>query len=195
MDDTSRSQLSETISEVASSLGVIGAFVALALGSATVLRWLQVDAPEAPYPVRAVSEPTDPAEPLPTLWLVDGFNLLHVTLLHGETREAWWRRAGRDRVVELAGRFDAQDAEVVVVFDGSQPPVVGGDTRGTRVVFAAPADDWLLAAVRAAPDPARVAVVTADRRLASRARHRGAQVVAPGIFAARCRAPDREPTS
>jgi hypothetical protein len=204
MDDASQSQfpnarVSSAVSELASSFGVIGAFVALALGSATVLRWLQVDAPEAPYPVRAVSEPTDPAAPLPSLWLVDGFNLLHVTLLHGETRQAWWRRAGRDRVVELVGRFEAADAEVVVVFDGSQPPSEDGVAQSPRVVFAAPADDWLLTAVRDAPDPARVAVVTADRRLAARARHRGAQVVAPGVFAARCRTPDpeqaRDPTS
>jgi hypothetical protein len=188
MDDGSRS----FVSEIASSAGVIGAFAALALGSATLLRWLGVEAPEAPYPVRAVSEPSDPAAP--TLWLVDGFNLLHVTLLRGESREAFWRSAGRERVVELASRFDAADAEVVVVFDGSQAPLTEA-VGGPRVVFAAPADDWLLTAVRDAPDPARVAVVTADRRLAARARHRGAQVIAPGAFAARCRAGQREPAS
>ena len=183
------------VSEIVSSLGVIGAFVALALGSAALLRWLQVEAPSDPYPAAAVSEPTDPAGPSPTLWLVDGFNLLHVTLLRGDSRNEFWRRAGRERVVELASRFDAQDAEVVVVFDGSQPLQAQLDASGPRVVFAATADDWLLAAVREAPDPARVAVVTADRRLAARARHRGAQVMAPGAFAARCRTADREPTS
>jgi predicted RNA-binding protein with PIN domain len=191
MDDGSRS----FVSEIASSAGVIGAFAALALGSATLLRWLGVEAPEAPYPVRAVSEPTDPAATQPTLWLVDGFNLLHVTLLRGESREAFWRSAGRDRVVELASRFDADDAEVVVVFDGSQAPQAEAGAGGPRVVFAATADDWLLTAVRDAPDPARVAVVTADRRLAARARHRGAQVIAPGAFAARCRVSLREPAS
>ena len=189
MDDASRS----LASEVASSVGVIGAFVALALGSAALLRWLEVEGPGDPYPARAVSEPNDPSEPI--LWLVDGFNLLHVTLLHGEPREAFWRSAGRERVVELASRFDAREAEVVVVFDGSQPPRAEADASGPRVVFAAPADDWLLGAVRDAPDPARVAVVTADRRLAARARHRGAQVIAPGAFAARCRTTQREPAS
>ena len=174
---------------------MIGAFVALALGSAAALRWFQVEAPAAPYPQQAVTEPTDPSGPLPTLWLVDGFNLLHVTLLHGESREGWWRREGRERVIELARGFDAQDAEVVVVFDGTQPPPTEADAGGPRVIFAAPADDWLLSAVRAAADPARVAVVTADRRLAARARHRGAQVVAPGLFAARCRPPGLDPTS
>lgn len=176
--------------EIASTLGVIAGFVALALGSSVGLRWLGVEAPSDPYLESTVSDTTTPAEPRPTLWLVDGFNVLHVVLLHGESREAWWQSRGRERVVELARAFDAPDAEVVVVFDGSQPPPAEetGDATGPRVIFAAPADDWVLTAVRTAPDPARVAVVTADRRLAARARHRGAQVVAPGIFAQRCRA-------
>jgi predicted RNA-binding protein with PIN domain len=176
--------------EIASTLGVIAAFVALALGSSVGMGWLGVEAPSDPYLESTVSDTTTPAEPRPTLWLVDGFNVLHVVLLHGESREAWWQSRGRERVVELARAFDAPDAEVVVVFDGSQPPPSdeAGDATGPRVIFAAPADDWLLTAVRTAPDPARVAVVTADRRLAARARHRGAQVVAPGIFAQRCRA-------
>lgn len=176
--------------EIASTLGVIAAFVALALGSSVGMGWLGVEAPSDPYLESTVSDSTTPAEPRPTLWLVDGFNVLHVVLLHGESREAWWQSRGRERVVELVRAFDAPDAEVVVVFDGSQPPPSdqAGDATGPRVIFAAPADDWLLTAVRTAPDPARVAVVTADRRLAARARHRGAQVVAPGIFAQRCRA-------
>lgn len=183
--------------EAAASLGVIAAFVALALGSATALRWLEVEAPQDPYLAGAVSDPTPPAETLPTLWLVDGFNVLHVVLLHGESRKAWWQSKGRERVVELVRAFDAADAEVVVVFDGSQPPPDGdaANAAGPRVIFAAPADDWVLTAVRAAPDPARVAVVTADRRLAARARHRGARVVAPGVFAARCRSAQTDPAT
>ena len=190
METTEQVFLREMLREVASSLGVIGAFVALALGAATALRWLGVEAPD-PYLRSTVSDDAStPADTQPTLWLVDGFNVLHVVLLHGESRKAWWQSKGRERVVELARAFDAADAEVVVVFDGSQPPPEGEpeSTAGPRVIFAAPADDWVLTAVRTAPDPARVAVVTADRRLAARARHRGAQVVAPGVFAARCRA-------
>jgi predicted RNA-binding protein with PIN domain len=189
METSERAFLREMLREVASSLGVIGAFVALALGSATALRWLEVEALPDPYLRSTVNDASTPADLQPTLWLVDGFNVLHVVLLHGESRKAWWQSKGRERVVELARAFDAADAEVVVVFDGSQPPREGepANAAGPRVIFAAPADDWVLTAVRTAPDPARVAVVTADRRLAARARHRGAQVVAPGIFAARCR--------
>ena len=180
----------ELLREIVSTLGVIGGFVALALGSSVGLRWLGVEAPSEPYLESTVNDTTTPAKPRPTLWLVDGFNVLHVVLLHGESRKAWWQSKGRERVVELVRAFDAADAEVVVVFDGSQPPPEGEpeSAAGPRVIFAAPADDWVLTAVRTAPDPARVAVVTADRRLAARARHRGAQVVAPGVFAARCRA-------
>ncbi len=180
----------DLLHELGSSLGVIAAFVALALGSSVALHWLGVEAPSSAYLESTVSDSTPPAEPRPTLWLVDGFNVLHVVLLHGESRQSWWQSRGRERVVELVRAFDAPDAEVVVVFDGSQPPPADetGDATGPRVIFAAPADDWLLTAVRSAPDPARVAVVTADRRLAARARHRGAQVVAPGTFAQRCRA-------
>ncbi len=181
--------LQDLLHEIASTLAVIAAFVALALGSSAGLRWLGVGTPSNPHLESTVSDSTTPADPRPTLWLVDGFNVLHVVLLHGESREAWWQSRGRERVVELARAFDAADAEVVVVFDGSQPPPADetGDASGPRVIFAAPADDWLLTAVRSAADPARVAVVTADRRLAARARHRGAQVVAPGAFAQRCR--------
>ncbi len=188
----------DMLRELAMSLGVIGVFVALALGSATALRWLAVEAPQDPYLRSPVSHDiTPPADPQPTLWLVDGFNVLHVVLLHGESRKAWWQSKGRERVVELVSAFDAADAEVVVVFDGSQPPAESEPVNagGPRVIFAAPADDWVLAALRTAPDPTRVAVVTADRRLAARARHRGAQIVKPGVFAARCRAAQPEPTT
>ncbi|MBS1105006.1 MAG: YacP-like domain [Deltaproteobacteria bacterium] len=183
-------RLHDLLREIGSTLGVIAAFVALALGTSVALRWLGVEAPSSAYLQSTVSDSTTPAEPRPTLWLVDGFNMLHVVLLHGESRKSWWQSRGRERVVALARAFDAPDAEVVVVFDGSQPPSADemGDAAGPRVIFAAPADDWLLTAVRSAPDPACVAVVTADRRLAARARHRGAQVVAPGTFAQRCRA-------
>jgi hypothetical protein len=60
------------------------------------------------------------------------------------------------------------------------------DAPGPHRVFAPSADDWLLARVRAAENPGRIAVVTADRRLAERARRRGARVVGPGEFLRRC---------
>jgi len=120
-------------------------------------------------------------------WLVDGFNVLHAGVLRGNDRRGWWREEMRARLLERVAAFEDGAAELWVVFDGHGP---GADAEiaslRPRVVFAPSADDWLLAAVREAADPASIVVVTADRQLADRARHRGAQVVSPRAFLARC---------
>jgi hypothetical protein len=80
---------------------------------------------------------------------------------------------------------------VWVVFDGPDarelpdPGAAGGGGARPRLVFAPSADDWLLRRARDAA-PGEVAIVTADRRLAARARSRGATVVSPREFLARC---------
>jgi predicted RNA-binding protein with PIN domain len=183
--------------EALRSLAVIGVFVGLAVGWAGAGRWMRGDgvrgdASEAPYSSSAVAP--EPKRSLrPSIWLVDGFNVLHAAVLRsGDSRSGWWKGENRDRVVELARAFDDADAEVVIVFDGSEEPTVPVE-GGPRVVFAASADDWLLATVRATPEPGRVAVVTADRRLRDRLRDRGAQVVSPSAFAARCRGAEQRP--
>jgi predicted RNA-binding protein with PIN domain len=134
-----------------------------------------------------VTDPDRPAEAAPRTWLVDGFNLLHAAVLRGRERSEWWRGPARERVVELARSFDDPESEVVVVFDGEDEAERAAPAHPS-VVFAQSADDWILAAVRRAPDPRRVVVVTADLPLADRARHRGARVMGPREFAARCRA-------
>jgi predicted RNA-binding protein with PIN domain len=120
-------------------------------------------------------------------WLVDGFNVLHAGVLRGKDRQGWWREEMRARLLQRVAAFEDGAAELWVVFDGPGP---GTDAEiaslRPRVVFATSADDWLLAAVREAADPAKVVVVTADRQLADRSRHRGAQVVSPRAFLARC---------
>lgn len=127
------------------------------------------------------------SDELPTLWLVDGFNLLHAAVLRGrESRARWWRAENRARVVALARGFDDPCAELVVVFDREGEGSAPGEPS-PRVVHAPSADAWILAAVREAPEPARIAVVTADRELASGVRAGGASVVSPTAFAARCR--------
>jgi hypothetical protein len=124
-------------------------------------------------------------------WLVDGFNLLHAVVLRGADRKEWWRAGARDRVLALARGFDDLRVRLVVVFDGPRPPDEPEPLapEWPEVVFAASADDWMVRAVRLAPEPSRVAVVTADRKLADRARHRGARVVGPWAFARRCVGP------
>ncbi len=122
-------------------------------------------------------------------WLVDGFNVLHAGVLRGDDRRGWWREEMRARLLERVAGFEDGAAELWVVFDGPGP---AGEAEAAslrpRVVFAPSADDWLLAAVREAADPAAIVVVTADRQLADRARHRGARIVSPRVFLARCAA-------
>jgi hypothetical protein len=128
----------------------------------------------------------------PSIWLLDGFNVLHTGLLGGRDRAEWWTEPRRGELLARAASFDDPLAEVRVVFDGPRPEPEseagggsGGDCRARRV-FAASADAWILAQVRNATQPGRIAVVTADRKLADRVRHRGAQVFSPREFLDRC---------
>ena len=168
------------LGEVGGALAVMGGFVAFSLGAAAL------EAARQPHYLRVPVANAEQGE-TPTTWLVDGFNLLHAAVLRGGPRNEWWRESNRAEVVALARSFDDRHAEVVVVFDGVRPADEPEPAGSPRVVFAASADEWMLAALRAASDPSRVTIVTADRRLADRARHRGAHVVRPTEFAARCR--------
>lgn len=122
------------------------------------------------------------------LWLIDGFNVVQVALLSGRERGAWWTAPYRAELMARIQGFGMAGAEVWVAFDGDRP--VEDAPGAVHSVFVSCADDWLVARVREAPDPARVRVVTADRRLAARVRHHGAQVVSPGELLRRCRAQD-----
>lgn len=166
---------------VGRSLAVVALFVGAGLAAAGGLR--AVAAGPAPYtgPAMPATPPADDPRPL---WLVDGFNLLHVGVLRGRAEGSWWGPEGRRRVLERAAAFRGDAEAVVVVFDGPRPAEPGPPPL--QVVFAPSADDWLLARIREAADPARLRVVTADRRLAARARARGARVVAPADFLGLC---------
>jgi predicted RNA-binding protein with PIN domain len=160
---------------------ITAAFVALGLGYAEVLK--RAPAERAVYApafvaVRAAEDPS--------IWLVDGFNVVQRALLGGRERGEWWTARHRTELLERAARFDDAEAEIWVVFDGSEVEPEGSDADGPHRVFAPSADDWLLARVRAAENPERIAVVTADRQLAERARRRGARVVGPSEFLRRC---------
>jgi hypothetical protein len=122
----------------------------------------------------------------PTLWLIDGFNAIQRTLLGGRERAEWWTAPRRAELMERAASFDDPSAEIWVVFDGPSPVQHEGEPEGPRQVFARSADEWLVERIRDSDDPSQIAVVTADRRLASRARRRGAQIVSPSAFLERC---------
>jgi predicted RNA-binding protein with PIN domain len=183
---------------VIQTLGVLLAFVGFGMGWAQLeTRGLAVHptAPTYPGNVPEGSDPSDaPSDGVaPGVWLVDGFNVLHASLLGGRDREEWWNEARRDEVLTLARSLERSGGEVWVVFDGPWPgPAEGRESSTVRQVFAPSADEWLLRRVRESAVPSQIAVVTADRRLASRIRHRGALVVSPGEFVARCRAESGE---
>jgi hypothetical protein len=141
------------------------------------------DAAGADYPPPSVEAPS----PNPSLWLVDGFNVLHAGVLRGRDRAEWWTEPRREQLVALAERFDDSEAEIWIVFDGEGGSPQDQAASRVRRFFAPSADDWLVDQVRASPAPDCLAVVTADRAVAGRARHRGAQVVSPLAFLARCR--------
>lgn len=172
---------------VGQTLAIAALFVGGGLGWAGVTRgWDALRPPAAAaYPAAAMPR---------TQWLVDGFNVIQVGLLGGQDREGWWREERRRQLLALAGRLAGPDEEVVVVFDGPRPADTAPEGAGAQAVFAPDADAWLLARVRdGAAAAERIRVVTADRSLAERARRRGAEVVAPREFLARCEGPPLDP--
>jgi predicted RNA-binding protein with PIN domain len=169
------------------------AVVAAVMGFGLGWAWLARPAPPTgtAYPVVAMSTPEPDSTPEGPVeeWLVDGFNLLHTVILGGEERGRWWTATGRSRVLEAVASAtrEHERTRVWVVFDGSRPALAPPEAEAGRLqsIFAPSADDWLVARVRSAERPDRVVVVTADRRLAGRARHHGATVLAPRDFLAR----------
>jgi hypothetical protein len=135
---------------------------------------------------RSTAEPTVSMEGESSVWLVDGFNVVQVGLLGGKDRSHWWSGPRRALLLAHAASFEPPDATVWVVFDGGSPAVRPEMPGRTRVVFAPSADEWLVARVRLAEDPAQLVVVTADRRLAARVRHLGARVASPAEFLGQC---------
>jgi len=173
-------------SGVGETLGIVAGFVAAGLLAGGLAAAGRPDPQGASGRVPYIGEMAEPR-----IWLVDGFNALHVAVLRGRERAGWWTREGREQLLARVRGFDDRSAEVWVVFDGPHPLSEAdgaASESGPRVAFAASADAWLLQRVREAP-AGEVAVVTADRPLAARARARGARVVSPHDFLARCAGP------
>jgi len=128
--------------------------------------------------------------------LVDGFNVLHTVLLAGERDSIWWGRDARDKLLTRICAWPDLHDEIWVAFDGSQPAwsvlaLTAGRTargRGPMVhsVFVESADDWIVRRARRAVSAARTLVVSADRKVAGRARSAGSEVWTPWAFIARC---------
>jgi hypothetical protein len=165
--------------------GIVAAFVAAGLAMASLAAPRALPPPGAEDAVYT-PDMREAEREEPRVWLVDGFNALCVALLAGRERSAWWTREGREEVLARVRGFDDPSAEIWVVFDGDRPvpEAEAGAPAGPRVAFAPSADEWMLRRVR--EGSGEVAVVTADRRLAARARARGARVVSPRAFLTRC---------
>jgi hypothetical protein len=171
-----------TLLGVFQTLGTTAAFALAGVAAAALYPPPMPADPKASDPNGEIRAPVPAPDAEPAeRWLVDGYNVIQVALLAGRERDAWWTGARR---AELLERADAAPGRVAVevVFDGPEP---AAPRRGARAVFAPSADAWILDEVAAA-GPTRPTVVTADRRLAARARRRGARVMAPAAFLARC---------
>lgn len=161
-----------------------------------------------------MSEIASKRDPTRALWLVDGYNVLRVSLSPRPAEEpgsetfppqeeeadpGWWSSERRLALLGLASRLRAPAQEICLVFDArqlSEPREIaaGADwpaPEHIRSFFAPSADEWIVAAVRSrAPEFERRFVVTADRRLADRARSRGAEVVTTRRFVSLCASDD-----
>jgi len=177
------------------TLGVVAAFLCGGLGWAALEQ--RAAAAAASYAVPAMSEPApdpphstgpgDEAAAREAIWLIDGYNVLCAGVLRGRERAEFWSAPRRRQLLERVARFEAPGARVVVVFDGAAPAAEPSDPAfaGIETVFAASADAWILDCVRRASG-ASLTVVTADRQLAGRARHRGAAILSPLSFLSLC---------
>jgi predicted RNA-binding protein with PIN domain len=171
------------------SAAVMGGFVAFGLGVALLERTARA----TPYPsgMPAATEDEERTGAAPEVWLVDGYNVLHAGVLRGRDRAGWWKAAAQARLVAAVAGFDDPQAELWVIFDAARPEAASercSAPPGSRVrlVFTPSADDWIVRRVRGHAEPGRLAVVTADRQVAERARQRGARVVSPLAFLRRC---------
>lgn len=182
-----------TLLGVLQTLGIVAAFVSagIAAGALYPSPMAPPEPSESSRPARCASAGSPDPSAASECWLVDGYNVIQVALLAGRPRERWWSEARRAELLDRADALAARTGRhVEVVFDGAEP---GPAREGAHVVFAPCADDWILARVAEVAGLAEVAeasspapiVVSADRRLAARARRRGARVVAPAEFLAR----------
>jgi predicted RNA-binding protein with PIN domain len=173
---------SRFVREIAVTFAISAGFVAVGLTWAAAEVGLR-QRDEVCAPIAYAASPMTSCET--RIWLVDGYNVLHAGVLGGRDRSEWWTASRRRELLERVSGF-AADAEIWIVFDGPDDPGAAAETPGPHCVFAASADDWLVDRVGRAEDPAEIAVVTADRKVAGRARGRGARVVSPKEFLARC---------
>jgi predicted RNA-binding protein with PIN domain len=117
-------------------------------------------------------------------WLVDGMNVI------GSRPDRWWNDpdAAVRRLIDELDRFARETGDdVTVVFDRRPRDVSPGAQGSITVAFASrrgrnAADHEIAEMVEEEQEPASLTVVTSDRELADRVKHRGARVASSGSF-------------
>lgn len=130
-----------------------------------------------------------------TVYIVDGYNVLHA-LFRGADKEEIFAR--RDWLADrLAGFVALRDAQAVLVFDGRGPeststrPIRGAEVE---VVFAGgrfTADTLIARRIAGQPADARVVVVSADQEVQRTASRAGVSRMTPSEFERELAADDR----
>ena len=123
-------------------------------------------------------------------YLVDGNNLAHALGL------ASGGLADRDSCARMVAWFcRSQGAQAIIVFDGGAPEGAQASTRTNRLSVlyseARSADDVILKLVADSKTPRDFTVVTSDKSLGDRSRHRGASVERAHEFSRRLDRPGR----
>jgi len=130
-----------------------------------------------------------------TLYIVDGYNVLHA-LFRGADKEEIFAR--RDWLADrLAGFAALRGARAVLVFDGRGPRTTGSEPiKGApvEVVFAGgrfTADTLIARRIAGQPADAQVVVVSADQEVQRTASRAGVSRMTPPELAAQLAADDR----
>jgi len=124
-------------------------------------------------------------------YLVDGNNLAHALGLSVGTL------ADREACARLVSAFcRSRGASATLVFDGpaQKGPLAAGQPQRVRILYgeARSADDLILRLLADSKTPRDFTVVTSDKSLGDRARHRGASLEKAHEFAKRLARPSRK---
>ena len=129
------------------------------------------------------------------LYLIDGFNFLHAIVLKGRDRARWWSPENQRAVRDWVAFRPIPGVRTWIVFDQREPVLPnerapserapnGDAPLGELEVRHAPdADAYILACCEALRSACEIVVVSADRSLVDRAKHRGARALSPWEFA------------
>jgi uncharacterized protein len=122
------------------------------------------------------------------LYLIDGYNLLYQSVLHGRVGSAGLQKARLALLGRLRGVLGDDAAQITVVFDAANAPpgaVEVQEYHGIQVRFAVQqeqADDLIELLIRQSAVPRQLTVVSDDHRLQKAAQRRHCRVLGCAAF-------------